>query len=261
MTYYAQTNIQLYNQLRDQGYSKQEINAVHQGNELANQLFGCLFKPSGKTFIAHHVCTASILGSIQAPANVVVAGLLHGAYFRGDFGDVKGGTSIRNRERVRCVIGQEAEEYIARYTTFPWNTKTRLALKNNLASLDQIDRTVVLMRLANDLEDHLAYGILYCSNAIKRRNLMQQEGEVKIGLAERLGFPLLGAELRRMYQETTKTKILEVFHSRSGHENVYPIIPRSFRRRFRKRMYQTVSSAVHRFRLALRRRGRLVFYR
>jgi len=261
MTHYAQTNIQLYNQLRDKGYSKQEINSVHQGYELANQLFGCLFKPSDKTFIAHHVCTASILGSIQVPTNVVVAGLLHGAYFRGDFGDIKGGMSVGNRDRVKCVIGREAEEYVARYTTFPWNTKTRLALKNNLASLEQINRTVVLMRLANDLEDHLACGILYCSNAIKRQNLIQQEGEVKIELAERLGFPGLSAELRSVYQETAKTQILEVFHSRSGHENVYPIIPRSFRRRFRKRMYQTLLSAIHRVRSALRRRRLLVFNR
>ncbi len=121
MTNYAQTNIQLYNQLRDKGYSKQEINAVYQAYELAIQLLGCLFRTSGKTFIAHLVGTASILGSIHVPANIVVAGLLHAAYVRGDFGNIKGGLydknrdgvrSVKNRDRVRSVIGQKAEKHV-----------------------------------------------------------------------------------------------------------------------------------------------------
>jgi len=228
---------------------------------LAIQLLGCLFRQSGKPFIAHLVGTASILGSIHVPANIVVAGLLHAAYVRGDFGNIKGGLSVKNRDRVRSVVGQEAEKYVARYATFSWNTKTRLALRDNLASLEQIDRTVVLMRLANDLEDHLACGILHCSKAIKRQNSMKKEGELKIDLANKLGFPKLGDELRKVYQENAKTQILEVFYNRTSHKKAYPIIPLSFRRRFRIGMYQTVSSAVHRFRLALRRIRLLVFDR
>lgn len=259
MTQFAQTNIQLYNQLRNKGYSGQEINSVYQGYELAIQLFGCLFKPSGITFIAHHVSTASILASFHAPVNVVVAGLLHGAYNRGDFGEFRRGISVEKRAQVRCVIGHEAEEYLARYTTFPWNTKTRLALKDNIDSLEPINRTVVLMRLANDLEDHLALGILHCSNAMSRLALMHQEGEVKIDLAQKLGYPELSSELRNMYQETAKTQILKAFQDSSGHENVFPVIPFSYCRRFSLKMFQIMTSVVYGFRIALRRKNLPVF--
>jgi len=173
----------------------------------------------------------------------------------------RGGRSVRNRDRVRSVIGHEAERLVARYETFSWTSKTRCALTDNLALLDQIDRTVVLIRLANDLEGHLACGILYCSNAIQRENRLKKEGELKIDLAKRLGFPKLGDELRRVYQENAKTQILEVFQNHSSHKNGYTIIPLSFRRRFRIGMYQTVASAVYRFRSALRRRRRLIFDR
>jgi len=261
MIHYAQTNIQLYNQLRDQGYSKQDINCAHEGYQLAIRLFGCLFRSSGKTFIAHLIGTASILSSVHAPVNVVVAGLLHAAYYRGDFGDIKGGMSVRNRDRVRSVIGHEAERLVARYETFSWTSKTLCALTDNLASLDQIDRTVVLIRLANDLEDHLTCGILYCSNAIQRKNRLKKEGELKIELAKRLGFPGLEAELGRVYQDNSKAEIPEVFHNRSSNSKSYTIIPLSFRRRFRIGMYQTASSAIYRFRSALRRRRRLIFDR
>ena len=60
---YAQTNIQLFNQLRRDGYSKTDLDLVRDAYELAMVLFSGRFQPSGKSFIAHVVGTASILAS------------------------------------------------------------------------------------------------------------------------------------------------------------------------------------------------------
>ena len=62
---FAQTNIQLLNQMYDLGYDEQEIAAVGKSYELAMILFTGRFRGSGKTFIAHLVGTASILVSVR----------------------------------------------------------------------------------------------------------------------------------------------------------------------------------------------------
>ena len=84
---FAQTNIQLVNQLQRDGYHSSEIELVVRSYELAMRVFTGLFRSCEKTFIAHLVGTASILSKHRAPLNVVVAGLLHSAYTVGDFGE------------------------------------------------------------------------------------------------------------------------------------------------------------------------------
>src|SRR5208282_2979363 len=77
---YAQTNIQLINQLRGESYATSDLRVVVDSYELAALLLTGRFRASGKTFIAHLVGTASILGSLHAPAPLVAAGLLHAVY-------------------------------------------------------------------------------------------------------------------------------------------------------------------------------------
>lgn len=109
---YAQTNIQLFNQINSEGYSKEDLVCISNAYNLAITLFPCYYRPSGKTFIAHLVGTASILASLHAPITIVVAALIHAIYAEGDFGSWTKGISNAKRERVRRVVGKEAEEYV-----------------------------------------------------------------------------------------------------------------------------------------------------
>lgn len=77
MHQYAQTNLQLFNQLRLNGYSNTELACIFNAYKLVVSLYTACFRPSGKTFIAHLVGTATILSFLRAPASVVAAGLLH----------------------------------------------------------------------------------------------------------------------------------------------------------------------------------------
>src|SRR5262245_4841225 len=101
MRAYAQTNIQLFNQLRYYAYSDADLNLVRDAYELAMVLFSGRFQSSGKSFIAHVVGTASILAWVRLPAPVVAAGLLHNAYGSGDFGDGRRGATTPRRRRIR----------------------------------------------------------------------------------------------------------------------------------------------------------------
>lgn len=142
---YAQTNVQLLNQLRSDGYSEKERAFILAAYEFGIYIFLGLYLASGKPFIDHLVGTASILASLYAPVEVVAAGLLHAAYLHGDFGSVRKGASKAKREQVRRVVGEQVQEYIIRYDRLPLGLQKSAALHDRFNKLDTHDRTVLLM--------------------------------------------------------------------------------------------------------------------
>lgn len=226
---FAQTNIQLLNQLCRQGYSEAELGCILKAYKLAISLFTVYFRGDGKTFIAHLVGTASILASVNVPVDVVAAGLLHAAYLQGDFGDGEKGISNSKREQVRRAVGKDIEEYIAKYNAFEWNEQNISAIAPSLNTLNLSDRHVLLIRLANELEDHLDLGILYCANFEKRLRYVNRSGDLMVKMAEELGFPSLATELERVFGEVTSANIPAGLRSTLNYSFQLP--PKSYQKR------------------------------
>ena len=226
---YAQTNVQLFNQLRSEGYSKQEIERVSQAYQFAIQLFTGLFLPSGKTFIDHLVGTASVLASLHAPVELVTAGLIHAAYLHGNFGGLRKGISATTRTHVRLAVGAEVEEYVVRYERMPWNPKFFPLLRDTLDELSAIDRDVLLMRLANDLEHNLDRGSLYRDNW---REYIQHAGPAMVSMAEQLGFPSLSAEMASVFGDMVLAEVPVEARIRTSEPAAYLIVPKSYQERF-----------------------------
>ena len=235
---YAHTNIQLYQQLQGEGYSKKEVGRVCQAYDLARELFSCQYRPSGKTLLSHLVGTASILGTMRVPCELVVAGLLHAAYAHGDFGGLRTGISNRKRRKVRMVIGEIAEAYIAQYALLTWNYQTILTSGQNLSNLSQVERNILVMRLANELEDHLYKGILYCSNAIGRQKGVQVLDNLLVELATSLGYPNLGAELEGIFRPIRHHPIPIGLIPRNSNRRCMLRIPLSYRQRFLRHLFE-----------------------
>ena len=204
---YAQTNLQLYTQLRRAGYTEEQLRMVRAGYDLAMQLFTASFRGSGKPLLAHLVGTASILASVNQTPDVVAAGLLHAAYALGDFGDGRFGITESKRERVRQAIGARVEDLVARYTMFDWNRNTIPSIRNRVDALSPIERDVLVIRLANELEDHLDYGVLYCGNGEKRREYIRSPLNQSVDMARMLGLSELAAELDRSFKETLEAQL------------------------------------------------------
>lgn len=139
---FAQTNIELFNQLRRDGYSNADLSFVRNAYELAMDIFAGRFQPSGKIFLAHVVRTASILASLRLTAEVVAAGLLHNAYISGDFGDDCPGISTAKRKEIKQALGPETEEHIARFPAMNLDVKPRPI---------QLTRDITLMRNAGTI--------------------------------------------------------------------------------------------------------------
>ncbi|MBD2740768.1 DUF6817 domain-containing protein [Coleofasciculus sp. FACHB-1120] len=227
---FSQTNIQLFNQLRAEGYSSNDLSCIRDAYQLTMQLFTGAFRASGKTFIAHLVSTASILASLRVPVEVVAAGLLHATYTHGDFGDGKKGISDAKREQVKRAVGKEVEEYLARYAMFSWNKKTIPAIFHRFDTLDPLDRNILLVRLANELEEYLDFGIVYCGD-FKHQQYINYDGHLIIEMAQKLGFPNLANHLAEAVKETALAEIPSEFCNTNAQDVSFRIAPKSYQKR------------------------------
>jgi (p)ppGpp synthase/HD superfamily hydrolase len=170
-------------------------------------LFTSRFRGSGKPFLAHAVGTAGILGLLRAPGPTVAAGLLHAAYTHGDFGDDRSGISNPKQAEVRRAVGELVEGLVARYTALAWDESTVRTLRGRVSSLSTDDRTVLLMRLANELEDHLDLGIGYCRDGEQRRQMIKSWLHECVDLAEELGHLELSNALAHVFQDCLSTPV------------------------------------------------------
>jgi (p)ppGpp synthase/HD superfamily hydrolase len=225
---YAQTNVQLFNQLRSEGYSKEDRERVRAAYEFAMRLFAGLFLPSGKTFIDHLVGTASILASLHASVDLVIAGLIHAAYLHGNFGGIRRGISKSTRKQVRDAVGEKVEEYVARYERMLWDPGIVPMLRDTIDKLNPIDRDVLLMRLANDFEHNLDLGSLYRENW---RAYIQRAGPDMVSIAEKLGFPSLSAEMASVFRDIVLTQTTMEPRVRTSEPDAYLIVPQSYHER------------------------------
>jgi (p)ppGpp synthase/HD superfamily hydrolase len=246
MPTYSQTNIQLYNQLLLEEYSKEDIKFIFQAYQFAQQIFPISFRPSGNTFISHLVETASILCSLHEPIKLITAGLLHAAYVHGDFGTIKI-KPIPNtwRKQVRDIVGNEVEEYIFKYTTLKWNSQTIPIILDHLNTYSIIDRNVILIRLANELEDNLYLAPLYCVDESKRRQYIEHCGPIMIKMADILGYPALASEMKKVFGEIVSTKIPDELRNVNGSRRAYPVVPKSYRKRLLPMIYQLIITGSH----------------
>jgi hypothetical protein len=186
---YAQTNLQLYRQLAAEGYDAADVETVGRAHEVGLRLFPGTYRGSGKPFLAHLVGTASVLVSLRARVPVVVTGLLHAVYTHGEFGNGWPGMTDVRRAKIRSEVGEEIEDLIARYTRLTWKRSTIPRIRAGLDGMGPVERDVLLVRLANELEDHLDLGILYLDNHADRREFMEADLPATVEMAERSAFP------------------------------------------------------------------------
>ena len=227
---YAQTNIQLYNQLIRNECSPADLTLVRRAYELAVLLFTGLYRPCGKTFLDHVVGTASIVHEIQGKPELTAAGLLHSAYSHGDFG-FAGRISDRSRSKQMVdSVGSEVEAYVRTYSELSWNIRSACELPGRIDGMTQIEREVVSLRVANELEDHLNGGTLYCYSAAKHKDKLEERRELLSGLACALGLTVLQHEIDRVFSECASQPVVPELLQRARKPRSYRILPESCRK-------------------------------
>ena len=227
---YAQTNIQLFNQLRRQDYSSADLSLVRDAYELAMVLYSCRFTPSGIPFIVHVIRTASILASLPVPPKVVAAGLIHNIYEKGDFGDGRQGISPARRKRVASLVGQEVEQYVAKFPTLYWESRTTQLARDNPDKLSLIDRNILLTLFADHLEHLLDYDVLHYDHAVAQYYI--DHSKIAAEIAEGLGACSLAAHLREAIRAAEIAELpIDLPASKIRHAS-FLVVPNSCRKRF-----------------------------
>jgi (p)ppGpp synthase/HD superfamily hydrolase len=226
----AQTNLQLFQQMRANGYSEAELAMVSDAYQLAIKLFASQFRACGRPFVTHLIGTSAVLVWLKAPVHVVVAGLLHSVYQSGDFANSLEGMTAAKRGLVRAVVGKQAEELVTAYTI---GSRSLAGIEQSYARFAMMsadEREVLLMQLANELDDYRDLAANYAANSSERIGVIQRSGEQQAEMAERLGHPELARALRETYTRSIEAVIPAPL--RSQFENARAVIPQSCRLRY-----------------------------
>jgi hypothetical protein len=225
----AQTNLQLYNQLIARSWRVEDLARVKGAYDLAARLFSGRYRCSGKPFVDHLVGTASVVADLGERVDMVAAALLHAAYEQGDFGGGRAGRPEARRAAVARAVGSGAEALVFAYGTTPWTTDTLARRRTDADTLDAIERDVIVLRLANEADEHIDLGTRYCDRG--GFALYDEDAVAEMALlAERIGVPALAVRLRAIADaERGITVPVPLRSSASGSE---VIVPRSARRPF-----------------------------
>ncbi|TRU57949.1 MAG: hypothetical protein EWV48_12085 [Microcystis aeruginosa Ma_QC_C_20070823_S13] len=105
-------------------------------------------------------------------------------------------------------MGKKIESYIARYTALKWNQSSAINIFNHLEKLDQTHKEVLLIRLANELEDYHDSGVLYCAKYQERLDYLNACSHLMVAMAQKLGYPNLAIALEQIFKESANQNIL-----------------------------------------------------
>ena len=194
----AQTNVALYRQMHGLGYDSSSLRLVRDAYELVCVPFAGHYRACGKPFVCHLVGTASVMGWLGAKPELVVAALMHSVYeaslaFGSNVDQVR-----LTPARIRSELGDGVERLVAAYRDTPWNLATFPALASESRSASGERADVLLLRLANELDDHLDCSMAYCS---RERQRIDAAFELWVEMATSLGFPALADALRQCRDE------------------------------------------------------------
>ena len=221
----AQTHLQLFQQMRSNDYSADDLAKTATAYQAATKLFANRFRPCGRPFVSHLVGVGAILAWLRAPVSMVIAAMLHAAYQEGDFAYSLEGMTPRKRKRLRAVIGAEAEELVAGYTVGSRSLTGIIASHARFHQMSPVERDILLLQLANELDDYRDLASNHAANAAERIAVIQQCGPHQVEMAEWLGRPELARALRETYAQSIAAFVPQPLLSEFAYG--YEIVPES----------------------------------
>jgi hypothetical protein len=188
---FALTYPQLIGQGRAQGYPPEDLARIRDGYDFAERMADGVYRPHGQPLITHLVRTGGIALAEQLPTAAVVASMNHAAYEMHKFDDSRRRPESRaHRDELVLALGADAEALVWAYHETPWYGQAG-EYAEGAAALDERTRLVLVLRLANALEDHLDDALLYTMP----RGKPLEVDEDAIALARALGRDVLADEI------------------------------------------------------------------
>ena len=226
----AQTNIQLYNQLRARGLPLDDLVLIRRAYELLTALYPGFYQADGKPFVAHPVGVASILAELGQPAEILAVALLHPVYDKADWGDGhdEGATPSR-RGLVRDTVGERVEELVVRFGEVRLHPDTIEDDRRAIAELDETERRLVLVAVVDHLEKYVDLGALYFGDDSDLVRWTERVGDYMSEIAHELGEPRLGRMLSDAFAAAENEDVPAELRNSEGLQHYRLVVPRSRR--------------------------------
>jgi len=198
---YASNYPQLMNQAIDKGYSEQDLRLLKTAFDFALRFSDGVYRAQGIPLIDHLTRTASIVMTCSQPIAVVITGLLHAVYVIHKFDHSVRSRNITPRKKyLDELLGKPISEMILQYEELDWYKES--VLKGYITGIEQLDektKALIIVRLANELDDHLDMAMSYSSNARKafRSNAY---GSECVLLAQKLGLNDVSIQLANILE-------------------------------------------------------------
>ena len=188
MRHFALTYPQLVGDLVDAGVDDAGIERAARVYEFAERMADGLYRPQGQPFLCHLVRVASITFAQQPPFPVALAAMVHSSYELHQFRDSRRRPPDRRRRaQVAAAVGADVEELVHGYHDVPWASRASYHLTRPDDPRGS-ERFVVMMRLANDLEDLLDAAPRCCT-------ALMVDVAARAAIARRIGCDQLAADL------------------------------------------------------------------
>lgn len=290
----AQTITGLLKIVNDYGYSLEDSLRVRKAYQVALQCFTSKYLDDGTPHICHDVGVASLAASFKVPIDVVVSGLLHNVYQESRFkesvlsllkscqhslnarhdnysqqylynkneiwyGTKNIATSIRlsakdNRQLLRDSIGKTPEEYIYRFSAMRWWEQSILAIQNDIETLDVVDQQVVLLKILDNLEHHLAFREFFIPSRRQLSNLsaFKKNGKMLAVIANKLGYSSLSSHIDELHTTANDIEIdPQIFDQVRQNHWSFTTVPVNYRQKLSGPLYQifshTLENALNRY--------------
>jgi (p)ppGpp synthase/HD superfamily hydrolase len=196
MREYAITYQQLVRQASLQGFSDSDLARLKTGYSLAMRLTDGLYRKQMVPFICHLVRTSSIVMHETRETTPILASMLHAVFFLHVFADsTYRGPRSADRRFLRRELGEEVDRLIEDYSQFGFGETEAAFWASTTNELDARMRRLLMMRLADELEDHLDAAEAFVPLG-KFRPGDTEYGKSYIALAHRLGMQMLASDFQ-----------------------------------------------------------------
>lgn len=162
---FAQTILQLLNQMSALGYPAWDLEMANQAYATAVGPSAGIVRESGKPLLAHLVGTASVLAGFGAPATVVVAGLLHTAYTYGRYPGHAELDLEAQRRWITSNVGWRAEALVYELSSMDYPEAQTNVMESECDRLRLNLAYSILIRIANSIDEHMDNGLLFNRNS------------------------------------------------------------------------------------------------
>jgi hypothetical protein len=176
---------------------------------------------------------ASIVAELGQPGEILAMALLHGVYGNADFGDGRAsGITPSRRALVRQEIGGRVEELVFRFTELRVNPDTIEHVRRTAPELDDTERALQLVAVADHLEKYVDLGVLYFGDDEEIVEWTRRVGDDLIALARELGEPQLAEMVAAAFAEAAEegANVPPELRPSDGRRHLKLLVPRSCRR-------------------------------